>query len=135
MIAAAVACVLTSPAIAQSSTQPGQSQVRTYTAPGSREPGWNFALQTNFGPKGEPGYPFVSGVEAGSPAERAGLLVGDTLIAVDGRDPRLPQPLFPVTVAGTRYVLRIRRGEEERELVYVHPGRNPQPARARGATE
>lgn len=58
-------------------------------------------------------YPVVVSVEPASPAERAGLMTGDTIIAYDGRDVRnhtiaLGKQLKP----GTRLVVRVRRDGE-----------------------
>jgi S1-C subfamily serine protease len=75
----------------------------------------------NPGPRNAYGYPYVTEIAAHSNAERAGLAVGDTIVAINGRDARQP-PLFPVQEPGTRYVLRVRRGEEELELRYTFPG-------------
>lgn len=58
-------------------------------------------------------YPVVVSVEPASPAERAGLMTGDTIIAYDGKDVRnrtiaLGKQLKP----GTRLVVRVRRAGE-----------------------
>ncbi|HEX5727255.1 MAG TPA: PDZ domain-containing protein [Longimicrobiaceae bacterium] len=110
-------------AAAQSTAPPGgQPEARTATNPGSARRGvdWGFSIGMTPGPANAYGYPYVVSVTKGSNAERAGLVVGDTILSVDGRDARQP-PLFPSLVAGTRYVLRIRRGQEERELIYTFP--------------
>jgi hypothetical protein len=60
-------------------------------------------------------YPAVSRVTAGSPAERAGLMVGDTIVSANGRDARLGR-IFPDGTPGTEYTVRIRRDGAEREL-------------------
>ncbi|WP_337169937.1 PDZ domain-containing protein [Gemmatimonas aurantiaca] len=65
-------------------------------------------------------YPLVESVDAGSPAERAGITAGDTLVAYNGRDvlqvavnyPELLTPGQPVRV-------RLRRSGRTRELPVV----------------
>lgn len=61
----------------------------------------------------------VSRLKAGSGAWRAGLRDGDQVITVDGRDGRLDGSLFRLYFRepGTRYVVRIRRGGVERDVV------------------
>lgn len=66
------------------------------------------------------GHPYVTVVVPGTNAARAGLVAGDTIVSVNGRDSRQP-PLFPVRRAGTEYTLLVRRAGEERELTYVYP--------------
>jgi S1-C subfamily serine protease len=81
--------------------------------------GWEGGIAV--GPDGKPrlaSYPRVRRVIAGSPAEAAGLRVGDQVVNVDGRDGKEP-PLFEHARVGTRVVLRIRRGDEEREISFV----------------
>jgi membrane-associated protease RseP (regulator of RpoE activity) len=62
-------------------------------------------------------YPTVKSLVPGSPAERARLRVGDVIVSVNGRDARTPP--FPAVSAGSRVVVRIRRGDAEREITYV----------------
>ncbi|HET7458874.1 MAG TPA: PDZ domain-containing protein [Gemmatimonadaceae bacterium] len=62
-------------------------------------------------------YPVIESVEPGSPAERAGLEAGDTVLAYDGRDVRrreiaLGKQLRP----GVRLVVRVRRDGGERDV-------------------
>jgi S1-C subfamily serine protease len=61
------------------------------------------------------GFPTVSRVEPGSPAATAGLRVGDAIVSLNGVDSR-NGPLFTRIEPGVRYVVRVRRGDEEREL-------------------
>ena len=64
-------------------------------------------------------FPVVSSVEANSPATTAGLAVGDTILAVDGRDTRDDGPMFRHLQPGSRYVLRLRGGGAVREVAIV----------------
>ena len=49
----------------------------------------------------------VAALEAGSPAERAGLLVGDVLLGMDGRTPGDVESLLD-DIAGAREAIRLR---------------------------
>ena len=60
-------------------------------------------------------HPTIRSVTPSSPAALAGLAVGDTIVSVNGRDSR-ERPLFPDRRHGARYILRIRRADEEREV-------------------
>lgn len=72
------------------------------------------------------GYPHVVALSPGGSGERAGLMVGDSIISVNGRDGR-QVPVFPNRTPGARYVVRVRRGGEEREVVLVLPSTQPAP--------
>ncbi len=70
---------------------------------------WNFAS-----------YPKVESVEPGSPAERAGLLAGDVLLALDAND--LREAVVPITrllVPGKRLDVRVRREGELKTFTLV----------------
>lgn len=84
-----------------------------------------FSVGMTPGPNNAYTYPFVVEVEPGSAAARAGLALGDTILASDGNDVRGSR-LLPEPRAGKRYVLRVRRNGEERELIYIYP--SPQAA-------
>jgi S1-C subfamily serine protease len=62
------------------------------------------------------GYPMVTGVEAGSPAARAGVQVKDILLSFNSRDMKNPLALKDLLQPGTSFVVRLRRGEEIREV-------------------
>jgi serine protease Do len=71
-------------------------------------------------------YPVLESVEPGSPAERAGLQAGDTVLAYDGRDVRkreisLVRQLRP----GARLVVRVRRDGETRDVPVTIERRPP----------
>jgi serine protease Do len=62
-------------------------------------------------------YPVVETVDAGSPAERAGLAAGDTLLAFNGRDLlAAPVNYGQLLVPGQVVRIRVRRGARVREL-------------------
>jgi S1-C subfamily serine protease len=64
--------------------------------------------------------PKVIRVDSGSVAARGGFRLGDELVSVNGRDVREPRP-FRLQPGEVRWVVRIRRGEEEKELVMEVP--------------
>jgi C-terminal processing protease CtpA/Prc len=125
---AIAAFLLVHPCTANGQANPATVRTTTYPSPSGRGPGWGFSIAMRPGPGNSYTYSFVASVTSGSAAERAGLMVGDTIIAVDGRDVRLG-PLFPVRVAGTRYVILVRRGTEELELTYIYPEAEQSPRR------
>jgi len=59
----------------------------------------------------------IGSVAPGSPAQKAGLAPGDVILEVDGRDARENGALR--VRPGVRYTYRIRRGDQEREVVLV----------------
>jgi len=77
-------------------------------------------------------YPVIEAVDAGSPAERGGLIAGDTVLAYNGRDVRTqPVNYNEILVPGQSLKLRVKRSGRVRELsVMVAP--RPVPDRASG---
>ena len=105
-----------------------QSAPVTVSSPPRGDIGLVWALDpdlvlTPLGATGGTRHPTVAHVFPDSPAERAGLQVGDTILAVDGIDSR-EGPLFRDRTPGRRLVVRIRRGAVQREisLVVGEPG-------------
>ena len=62
--------------------------------------------------------PVISEVLEGSPAARAGLLPGDVILTVNGRDAR-ETGLLRAREVGQEFALRIRRGEQLRDVTVV----------------
>jgi S1-C subfamily serine protease len=76
-----------------------------------------------------PAHPVVRGVEPGSPAQLAGIVAGDVITEVDGRDSREEGALW--LRPGIRHTLRVRSGDQEREVLLTPlPPRTPPPAPA-----
>jgi|GEM_PF-1834081 len=71
--------------------------------------------------------PVITKVEAGSPAARAGLAVGDIMRAVDGRETTEGGSFFPGNAPGRRYTIHVQRGDEELDLVIVSDPPRPAP--------
>ncbi len=89
-------------------------------------------LAESFGLKGIEGA-LIAGVLRASPAERAGILPGDVLIAVKGepvRDPRAMLDMVAALPPGQKADFRVLRGDTEVELS-VEVGRRPTPASGR----
>lgn len=62
-------------------------------------------------------YPRIALVEAASPAERAGVVVGDTLLALNGSDVREREVSFTkLLVPNSRITMRVRRDGNARDL-------------------
>lgn len=131
---ALAATVLLHPCLAHAQPNAGNVRTRTYSHPDTphRGPAWGFTIAMRPGPGNSYNYSVVRSVDPGSAAEAAGLMVGDTIVAIDGRDVR-EGVLFPVQVAGMRYVILVRRGAEELELVYTFPRAEETPRREDGS--
>lgn len=70
-------------------------------------------------------YPAIVSVEPGSPAERAGLAAGDTVLAYNGKDVvSEPFPLYDMLRPGARLNMRVRRNGAVRNVA-VTVGRRP----------
>lgn len=90
---------------------------------GAPRAGFGYALEAAVAPQVDSSgvryriaYPVIVSIRKNSPADSAGLVVGDTLIAYDGVDiTRNRVVLAPP--AGTRVTVRYRRGGVEREVV------------------
>jgi|GEM_PF-5177724 len=65
-------------------------------------------------------YPIVTRVDSGSVAAQGGFRIGDVLLLVNGRDARKARP-FRLQGGEERWVVRIRRGTEEKELTMEVP--------------
>lgn len=89
-------------------------------------------LAASFGHE-DAGGALIAGVLRGSPADRGGVLPGDILIEVDGRDVRDPRAMLDMVAAlppGKRANFRIVRGGEAVDLT-VEVGRRPTPNASR----
>lgn len=65
-------------------------------------------------------YPEIGVVMRNSPADSAGLAVGDVIVEINGEDPRHQRPIsIVVPELGRAYVLRVRRGDAERDVTVV----------------
>lgn len=63
-------------------------------------------------------YPKIALVDASSPAERAGVLVGDTLVALNGDDVRENEIAFgKMLIPNRRVTMRVRRDGSARDLI------------------
>ena len=63
------------------------------------------------------GRPVVASGDENSPAARAGLAAGDSIMVVDGRSTLPLRRLFPDAVPGRKYTVQVKRGPETHELV------------------
>ncbi len=62
-------------------------------------------------------YPVIESIEPNSPAEKAGLAAGDTIIAMNAQDLRTtPLPMAAMIQPGRRVVFRFKRNDTVREV-------------------
>lgn len=83
--------------------------------------GFMWGGRVTFGPDGNPrlaDYPIVRKVEAGSPAEKAGLAAGDVILAMNGKDAREPGAMVK-PAPGTPMHIRIQHGQELRDVTLI----------------
>jgi serine protease Do len=74
-------------------------------------------------------YPMVESMEAGSPADKAGIQTGDTLLAYNGRDLRQYDVNYSqLLVPGKTVTIRLRRDGKARDIPVVVGRRSAQPA-------
>lgn len=120
LLVAALSAIASTPTVA--TAQEEIVEVRAPAARGSLGLGWGYGDDYVIR-QGETAarpriHPKVTQVTPGGPAERAGLRAGDVLLTVNGEDSRA-RPLFRERTPGTRYTIRVRRGDQEREVLLV----------------
>ena len=149
---AAVSRRIALPAIVIVSLIPGVARAQ------QREPsrGWvGVAYTTGIGTTDRNGamifadYPVIESIEPNSPAERAGLIAGDTILAMNSQDLRKsPLPVATMIQPGRRIVFRFRRNAVREVTLTVAPrpsgtsetvaltiiGPTPSPAQAPGGS-
>lgn len=132
ILAAAFSCaILASPVqlCAQAGgTQPSNQDTTTPVVRGERSPqrgflGISYRGTPSMSPTGEPrwaDFPVVTRIDDGSPAQVAGIQVGDVVVEVNGVDGRVPRLLYAEAI-GAKFVIRLRRGDEYlvRDIVSV----------------
>lgn len=65
-------------------------------------------------------YPVIESIEPNSPAERAGLETGDTILAMNAQDlKRSPLPMAAMIQPGRRIVFRFKRNDAVREVTLI----------------
>lgn len=117
--------VLSAPALSQERPAPlrpptaERIEIETERRTDSRGRGW---LGLHFDMSGE-GNPTIRDVYPGSPAERAGVAVGDELVSVDGRPARTWLRGLRLS-PGDTIRLRLRREGQERDAVLVADARD-----------
>jgi len=83
------------------------------------------------GPDADP--PVLTAVTPGSPAQAAGLQVGDEILRIDGCDTREACVNWRQLEPGRAYRLRVRGADGERDATLVPAPPRPQPAGTNGS--
>lgn len=137
LLATVLLAAAPTPVAAQTQGQPGASSI--VAPPGqatqARRPraftglATSVAVSVDASGAATPAYPFVRTVEPNSPGHQAGILPGDVIIEINGRDSREQRALW--LEPGVRYTLRVRTGEQERDVLLTPlPPRDQAPAPA-----
>lgn len=112
----------------KSSSPPAQTSASGYTGIGV-----GFQAQGRFTKKAfvpdAPPTPIVIAVAEGSPAAQAGLAVGDVVLEVNGQNGDEANSALRKPEAGVKYVVRVRRGDTEREVTVVATSAPPSAGR------
>jgi S1-C subfamily serine protease len=83
--------------------------------------GIHFGGAWTFGADGKPrwaDYPKIQALDPNSPGAKAGLAVGDAIVAVNGADSREGK-ILAAKEPGQTFVVRVRRGEDLHEYTVV----------------
>ena len=90
----------------------GSTTVRLLPLAGLTTADWEGNFMTALGLRADSGPPLIDQVMPGKPAERAGLLAGDRIVAVDGKAVQSPGDVAALTNAkpGVPVVFRVERG-------------------------
>jgi S1-C subfamily serine protease len=85
--------------------------------------GFTYRAVVQFGADGKArslDFPVVVAVDSGSAPQAAGLVAGDVIVEVNGRDGH-EAGLFRVRSPGTKYSILVRRGTDTRRIDWVVP--------------
>ncbi len=108
-------------ASAQASAQAPRTAPRAPQQPTPQVSGWvgiTYSVEGRMDNEGRlifSEYPVVVSVDAGSPAARAGIAAGDTILAFNDRDVRrVAFPIRTMIQPGRQFIIRARRGTQNR---------------------
>src|SRR6266536_1337322 len=104
--------------------RPGSAQQEAVSGRREAVRGWvGVAYTTSIGETDRTGamvfkdYPVIESIEPNSPAERAGLEAGDTIIAMNAQDlKKTPLPMAAMIQPGRRVIFRFKRNDTVREV-------------------